>query len=79
MGREERLNVPSLAVERLWTISLMDEIVPFLDGRAGSATCHARGRILEYVVLEHASRIQYLHFEVTSDEEFATHDGGNFW
>jgi hypothetical protein len=30
MENGEALNIPSLAVERLWTISLMDEIVPFL-------------------------------------------------
>lgn len=57
----------------------MDEIVPFLDGRAVSVPCHATGRMLKCVTPEHAPRIQYLHFEVTSDEELATHDGGIFW
>lgn len=36
MSKQEAL-VPSLAEERLWQISLMDEIVPFLRERASSA------------------------------------------
>ena len=38
---ERRRDTPSLAVERLWTISLMDEIVPFLVGREYQSKLHS--------------------------------------